>query len=113
MLLAIGYVTKSLAEYPRRIFITWAVVTPVALIAVTLFMQEIMRRFLMNAFDKRKRHHRRLQQQQPGTRTAPPDQSRHALGSVSGFFDDRSPDRLGMETGSQAGRLLERPVAAT
>src|SRR6202158_1379686 len=31
VMLAIGYVTHSLAEYPRRIFLTWAVVTPVAL----------------------------------------------------------------------------------
>src|SRR6202034_1585949 len=45
VLLAIGYITKSLAEYPRRIFITWAVVTPVALIIVTLVMQEVMHRF--------------------------------------------------------------------
>src|ERR1700685_2120836 len=53
VLLAIGYVTKSLAEYPRRIFLTWALITPVALIIVTLAMQEIMHHFLMHAFDNR------------------------------------------------------------
>src|ERR1700721_4759306 len=53
VLLAIGYVTRSLAEYPRRIFLTWAVVTPAALICSTLAMQEVMHHFLMNAFDNR------------------------------------------------------------
>ncbi len=100
VLLAVGYVTKSLAEYPRSIFLTWAVVTPVALIAVTLGMQELMRRFLMRAFDARSaiiagyntsslELARRLKSN-PGMRL-----------DVAGFFDDRSPDRLGMETGTR------------
>jgi putative colanic acid biosynthesis UDP-glucose lipid carrier transferase len=96
VLLAVGYVTKSLNGYPRRIFLTWAAVTPVVLIAVTLAMQEIMRRFLMNAFDTRSaiiagyntsslELARRLKNN-PGMRV-----------EVTGFFDDRSSDRLGME----------------
>ncbi len=96
VLLAVGYVTKSLNGFPRRIFITWAAVTPVALIAVTLAMQELMRRFLINAFDNRSaiiagynpgslELARRLRNN-PGMRV-----------EVSGFFDDRSSDRLGME----------------
>jgi putative colanic acid biosysnthesis UDP-glucose lipid carrier transferase len=95
VLLAIGYVTKSL-YYPRRILLTWAALTPVALIAVTLVMQEVMRRFLMNAFDNRSaiiagynpsslELARRLKNN-PGMRV-----------EVAGFFDDRSSDRLGME----------------
>ena len=97
VLLAVGYVTKTLNGFPRRIFLTWAAVTPVALIAVTLAMQELMRRFLMNAFDNRSaiiagynqsslELARRLKSN-PGMRV-----------EVSGFFDDRSSDRLGMET---------------
>jgi putative colanic acid biosynthesis UDP-glucose lipid carrier transferase len=96
VLLAVGYVTKSLVDYPRRIFLTWAVVTPVALIVVTLVMQEVMHRFLMNAFENRKvifagynnsslELARRLKSN-PAMRM-----------EVSGFFDDRSSDRLGME----------------
>jgi putative colanic acid biosynthesis UDP-glucose lipid carrier transferase len=96
VLLAVGYVTKSLDGYPRHIFLTWAVVTPVVLIAVTLAMQEVMRRFLMNAFDNRSaiiagyntsslELARRLKSN-PGMRV-----------EVTGFFDDRSSDRLGME----------------
>ncbi len=97
ILLAIGYVTKSLSDYPRRIFMTWAVATPVVLILATLVMQEIMRRFLIMSFDKRSaiiagyngsslELARRLKLN-PSMRI-----------EVAGFFDDRSTDRLGMET---------------
>ncbi len=97
VLLAIGYVTKSpLEAYPRSVFLTWAAVTPVALILATLGMQELMRRFLINAFDSRSaiiagyntsslELARRLKNN-PGMRL-----------EVSGFFDDRSSDRLGLE----------------
>jgi putative colanic acid biosysnthesis UDP-glucose lipid carrier transferase len=97
VLLAVGYVTKSLNGYPRHIFLTWSVITPVVLAVVTLVMQEVMRRFLMNAFDNRSaiiagyntsslELARRLKSN-PGMRV-----------EVAGFFDDRSSDRLGMES---------------
>ena len=100
ILLAVGYVTKSLDEYPRSVFLTWSVGTPVALIVATLGMQEIMRRFLMSAFDSRKaiiagynsaslELAERLKNH-PGLRL-----------TVTGFFDDRSTDRLGMEAGNE------------
>ena len=97
VLLAIGYVTKSpLQDYPRRVFLAWAAATPVALVLTTLAMQEIMRRFLINAFDSRSaiiagynasslELARRLKNN-PGMRI-----------DVAGFFDDRSSDRLAME----------------
>jgi hypothetical protein len=66
VLLAIGYVTKSpLQDYPRRVFLTWAAATPVVLILATSAMQELMRRFLLNAFDSAQGGRRRLQFQQP------------------------------------------------
>jgi putative colanic acid biosysnthesis UDP-glucose lipid carrier transferase len=100
VLLAVGYFTRSLEAFPRRIFITWAVGTPVLLVVVTLVMQEIMRRFLLSVFDKRSaiiagynnsswELARRLKEN-PGMRM-----------EVAGFFDDRSFDRLGMEPGSK------------
>jgi len=107
VMLAIGYATKSLDGYPRRIFLTWAVITPVALIIATLLMHELMRRFLMNAFDARSaiiagynnsslELARRLQSN-PSMRL-----------DVAGFFDDRSTDRLGMEPGAKlVGALSE------
>ena len=100
VMLAIGYVTKSLVDFPRRIFMTWAVITPVALIMMTLAMQEVMHRFLMGAFDNRTAIFagynnsslelaRRLHVN-PAMRL-----------QVAGFFDDRSSDRLGMEANSK------------
>jgi putative colanic acid biosynthesis UDP-glucose lipid carrier transferase len=97
VMLAIGYVTKSLTDYPRRIFMTWAVVTPLALIVVTLAMQEIMHRFLMSAFDKRSAIF-------AGYNNSSLELARRLTNNpamsleVSGFFDDRSSDRLGMES---------------
>jgi putative colanic acid biosysnthesis UDP-glucose lipid carrier transferase len=96
-LLGIAYVTKSpLQVYPRRVFLTWAAITPAVLIVSTLAMQEFMRRFLMNAFDARSavvagynssslELCRRLLKN-PGMRL-----------EVTGFFDDRSTERLAME----------------
>ena len=96
VLLAVGYVTKTLVDYPRRIFLTWAAVTPLALIVVTLTMQEVMRRFLMNAYDNRSAIF-------AGYNNSSLELARRLKNSpemrlaVSGFFDDRSSDRLGME----------------
>ena len=98
LLLGIAYVTRSpLQSYPRRVFLTWAAATPALLIATTLMMQEFMRGFLMRAFNTRSaviagyngasvQLARRLVQN-PGLRL-----------EVAGFFDDRSTDRLGMES---------------
>ena len=96
VLLAVGYITRTFTVYPRRVFLTWAAVTPVLLIAVTLAMQEVKRRFLMNALETRSaiiagynttsfELARRLQNN-PGMRV-----------DMVGFFDDRSKERLGMD----------------
>ena len=96
VLLAVGYVTKSLVDYPRRVFLTWAVVTPLALIGVTLLMQELMHRFLMKAFDNRSAIF-------AGYNNSSLELARRLKNNpamrlqVSGFFDDRSLDRLAME----------------
>jgi putative colanic acid biosysnthesis UDP-glucose lipid carrier transferase len=99
VLLAVGYVTKSLDGYPRRIFITWAVITPVALIVATLAMQEVLRLFMLKAFDKRTAII-------AGYNTSSLELARRLMSNpgmrleVTGFFDDRSTDRLGMESGT-------------
>jgi putative colanic acid biosynthesis UDP-glucose lipid carrier transferase len=97
VMLAIGYVTKSLHEYPRRIFLTWAVITPIALVFSTLAMQEVMHHFLMHAFDNRSAIF-------AGYNNSSLELARRLTSNpamrleVSGFFDDRSSDRLGMES---------------
>jgi putative colanic acid biosynthesis UDP-glucose lipid carrier transferase len=96
VMLAIGYVTQSLTDYPRRIFITWALVTPVALILSTLAMHEVMHRILMGAFDNRTAIF-------AGYNNSSLELARRLKNNpamrleVSGFFDDRSGDRLGVE----------------
>ncbi|HME37704.1 MAG TPA: undecaprenyl-phosphate glucose phosphotransferase [Steroidobacteraceae bacterium] len=107
VLLAIGYVTKSLAEFPRRIFLTWAVITPLALIIVTLGMQEVMHHFLTHAFDNRSAIF-------AGYNNSSLELARRLKSNpamrleVSGFFDDRSPDRLAMEPDAKlAGSLSD------
>jgi putative colanic acid biosynthesis UDP-glucose lipid carrier transferase len=98
VLLAVGYVTKTIEAVPRRVFLTWAVVTPVVLSVATLAMQEFMRRFLMSVFDTRKAVI-------AGYNNSSLELARRLQGSssmrlqVKGFFDDRSADRLGMEAG--------------
>src|SRR6202158_201848 len=101
LLLAIAYVTKSqLQAYPRRIFLTWAALTPVALIVTTLGTQELMRRLLMNADGVRSAiiagyNSTSLELARRLKKTP-------AMGlEVAGFFDDRSSDRLGVESDSR------------
>jgi putative colanic acid biosysnthesis UDP-glucose lipid carrier transferase len=96
ILLAVGYVTKTFTVYPRRILLTWAAVTPVVLIAVTLAMQGVKRRFLMNALETRSAII-------AGFNTTSFELARRLLSNpgmrveLAGFFDDRSKDRLGMD----------------
>ncbi|MGC1387595.1 MAG: undecaprenyl-phosphate glucose phosphotransferase [Steroidobacteraceae bacterium] len=101
LLLAVAYVTKSqLQSYPRSIFLTWAALTPVALTITTLGMQELMRRFLMNTSDVRSAII-------AGYNSTSLELARRlnknsAMGlEVTGFFDDRSSDRLGVESDSR------------
>jgi putative colanic acid biosysnthesis UDP-glucose lipid carrier transferase len=95
VLLAIGYVTKSFAVYQRRVFLTWAAATPVALIAATFAMQEVRQRFLANVLETRSAII-------AGYNTTSFELARRLMSStgmrvnMAGFFDDRSEDRLDM-----------------
>jgi putative colanic acid biosynthesis UDP-glucose lipid carrier transferase len=97
VLLVVGYVTKSLVGYPRRIYLTWAVVTPPALIVVTVAMQEVMHRFLMNAYDNRTAIFAGYNNSSLELARRLKDNPAMRL-RVTGFFDDRSSDRLGIES---------------
>jgi putative colanic acid biosynthesis UDP-glucose lipid carrier transferase len=100
VLLVVGYVTKNLEAVPRRIFLTWALVTPVFLSIVTLAMQEMMRRFLMSVFDNRSAVIAGYNNSSLELARRLHDNPAMRL-EVSGFFDDRSQDRLGMEAGTK------------
>jgi putative colanic acid biosynthesis UDP-glucose lipid carrier transferase len=97
VLLVVGYVTKSLVDYPRRVFLTWAVATPLALIVVTVAMQEVMHRFLMNAYDNRTAIFAGYNNSSLELARRLKDNPAMRL-RVTGFFDDRSSDRLGIES---------------
>ena len=97
ILLGIGYATKTLNYFPRRIFLTWGATTPLVLILVTLLMQELMRRFLLSVFDKRSAVIAGYNNSSVElSRRLAADRSAHL--DVVGFFDDRSSDRLGMDS---------------
>ncbi len=98
VLLGIAYVTKSqLQAYPRRVFLTWAAVTPVLLALTTVATQELMRRFLIKVFDVRSAVFAGYNNSSVElARRLKKDPGMHL--KVQGFFDDRSSDRLGMES---------------
>jgi putative colanic acid biosynthesis UDP-glucose lipid carrier transferase len=107
VLLAIGYVTKLSEDFSRRVVLTWAVVTPLPLVLVLMGINRWMQRLMYSSSNVRSAVFagygeasvalaRRLRDN-PGVCIA-----------VDGFFDDRSPERLGMEEGARVlGRLNE------
>jgi putative colanic acid biosynthesis UDP-glucose lipid carrier transferase len=90
------YFTSALDGYYEHLLLTWALVTPVVLAVTTFAMQTVMQRILMHAFDNRKAII-------AGYNESSLDLARRLRGNpgmrieVSGFFDDRSLDRLAME----------------
>ncbi len=109
LLFAIGYVTKTSEEFPRRVVMSWAVVTPIPLIFVSIAVNEIVRRFMLASSNIRTAvvagyndvSQVLLQRIQADA----------ALGlRVAGFFDDRSADRLGLAAGGELlGGLSDLP----
>ena len=66
LLFAIGYATKTSAEFPRRVVLTWALVTPIPLIFVSLAVNEFVRRFMLAPNNIAVRGRCGLQRRQPG-----------------------------------------------
>src|SRR4051812_27081436 len=52
-LLVIGYVTKFSAAYPRRVILTWTLVTPAILIIVNVILRSVMRRIFADPANSR------------------------------------------------------------
>jgi putative colanic acid biosynthesis UDP-glucose lipid carrier transferase len=98
VLALLGYLTHSFDLIPEPVAIVWAIVTPMALVAMAILAQQIMRRMVMAASSNRRAIFagyndtsmvlaRRLDGNS-GLRLA-----------VEGFFDDRGSDRLQLEPG--------------
>jgi putative colanic acid biosysnthesis UDP-glucose lipid carrier transferase len=102
VLFAIGFMTKSSEEYSRRVVLTWALVTPIPLIFVSIAINEIVRRFMLAPSNIRRAivaGYNDVSQALQERILADP-----RLGlQIAGFFDDRSVERLGL---SRSGELL-------
>lgn len=96
ILLALAYVTKLSADYSRRVILTWALVTPVLLVGVTLALQELTRRLLAEPVNARRAVFVGCND---ASALLASRLSRHSeVGlSVAGFFDDRNGERLAAE----------------
>jgi Undecaprenyl-phosphate glucose phosphotransferase len=109
-LLVIGYLTKFSAHYSRRAMLIWAVLTPGLIVAATLALLEILRRYLRDPDNARR------------TVLAGCTGSSLALAArlkrcpefgmpVVGFFDDRGRERLKVNGDVQLlGRLSDLPA---
>ncbi|MGH8210929.1 MAG: undecaprenyl-phosphate glucose phosphotransferase [Steroidobacteraceae bacterium] len=93
ILLAIAYVTKYSAWYSRRVFMTWAILTPVLLIPALLASQELVRHIMLDRANTRRVAF-------AGYNEASVQLARKLMNnsdvcmSVLGFFDDRCAERL-------------------
>lgn len=94
ILLLAGYLTGFAPEYPRQLVISWAILVPVVVIPAELLLHKLMRGITMSLDNVRTAvfagfapHSYALAQKL----AAHPEMCKRVLG----FFDDRSPDRLG------------------
>ena len=100
ILFAIGYATKTSTEFSRRVMLTWAMVTPIPLIFVSLVYNDFVRRFMLapsNARTAVVAGYNEVSLALADRIRADP-----ALGiRIAGFFDDRSAERLGLPAGKE------------
>jgi putative colanic acid biosynthesis UDP-glucose lipid carrier transferase len=107
ILFLIGYVTKSSADYSRRMFLTWAIATPCLLVAVSMMLNGLLRRVLSDPANRRR-------VVIAGCNDVSVALVKRLQGhpelcmSVAGFFEDRGVDRLGVEVSAPVlGKLTE------
>jgi putative colanic acid biosynthesis UDP-glucose lipid carrier transferase len=98
LLFAIGYATKTSALFSRRLILTWAVMTPVPLIAVGIALHEYIRRYMRSPINARNAVIAGYSD--VSRELAERIRNNREFGIlVQGFFDDRSSDRLGLPGG--------------
>jgi len=95
ILLGIGYITKYSEDFSRRVVLTWVVMTPALLVIVTLGLHEMMRRLLNDPRATRRVAFVGCTEVSMMLADRITQKSRSLGMAVHGFFDDRSPDRLG------------------
>jgi len=108
ILLAIGYLTGQSADYPRRVIVTWALVTPVLLIAVTFAIHRLARAVIAQPGNARSVVFVGCTESSIGLAQR---LSRHPelCMNVRGCFDDRDAERLGPSDLKMLGRFADLP----
>jgi putative colanic acid biosynthesis UDP-glucose lipid carrier transferase len=109
-LLVIGYVTKFSAVYPRRVILTWTLVTPAVLIIVNVILRAVMRRIFADPANSRRVIIAGYNDISLSLATRLQEDHLSAM-KVEGFFDDRSAERLGAGNGPPLlGKLPDLPA---
>jgi putative colanic acid biosynthesis UDP-glucose lipid carrier transferase len=109
-LLVIGYVTKFSAMYPRRVILTWTLVTPAVLIIVNVILRSVMRRIFADPANSRRVIIAGYNDISLSLATRLQEDHLSAM-KVEGFFDDRSAERLGTGVGPPLlGKLPDMPA---
>ena len=94
LLLTIGYVTQLSEDYSRLILGTWAVATPVLIIAASSIFQHLLRRLMLNTANVRSTVFAGFNETSMSLAAKIQGNPQLCM-SVAGFFDDRSTERLG------------------
>jgi putative colanic acid biosynthesis UDP-glucose lipid carrier transferase len=106
-LLAIAFISKFSEQYSRLVVLTWAVITPAVLIVVATGLNEIMRRLLCTPANARTTVFAGFNDISLSLAKQLVKRTDYGM-SVTGFFDDRSPDRLNLQGAAQLlGRLSD------
>jgi putative colanic acid biosynthesis UDP-glucose lipid carrier transferase len=110
LLFAIGYATKTSTEFSRRVVLTWAIVTPIPLILVSIAFNEIVRQFMLAPNNVRSAVFAGYNE----VSLTLSDRIRENPGlgiRIEGYFDDRSVERLGLPVGQELlGGLSDLPA---
>jgi len=100
ILLSIGYVTKFSGEFSRRVVLTWIVLTPVPLILAMVALNHLMRRLMYAPSNARSAVFAGYNEVSVSLEERLTKHPELCI-RVAGYFDDRSPERLGAEHGAR------------
>jgi putative colanic acid biosynthesis UDP-glucose lipid carrier transferase len=101
VLLGIGFVTKYSEDFSRKVVLCWILLTPALIILVSLCLQELRRHLMYDrAMVRRVAFAGYNEVSQALARRISESEELTGL-KAEGFFDDRSPDRLGASAGSR------------
>ncbi len=107
LLMIVGYALKASEDFSRRVILSWAVTTPLFLVAGMLTFHELMRHLRADPENTRKVVFAGCNEASVSLAARIQDNPNLAM-SVTGFFDDRDKKRLGINGNVELiGRLPE------